>query len=73
MTGPIGRRTVARLAVRGVDVITVDHAPLPPETAKLVRQEIIVDLLDDTEVSRRLTPENMPVGFQNMAHAADQQ
>jgi NAD(P)-dependent dehydrogenase (short-subunit alcohol dehydrogenase family) len=59
-SGDIGRHTVALLAGRGAEVITMDRAPLPSDMAVLVRQEITVDLTDDPNVARHLASEDMP-------------
>jgi len=50
--GSIGQETVACLSGRGVDIVTVDHKPLPDPTARLVTRPLTVDLLDDAATQR---------------------
>jgi NAD(P)-dependent dehydrogenase (short-subunit alcohol dehydrogenase family) len=58
--GDIGRRTVAVVAARGGQVVTMDRTPLPGDVAALVCREITVDLTDDANVARHLEARDMP-------------
>src|SRR5690242_12942372 len=58
--GDIGRLTVALLATRGAEVVTMDRTPLPEAVAAPVRGEITVDLTDDASVARHLASEDLP-------------
>ena len=52
--GSIGRATVRVLASRGVSVVTADRKPLQQSEARLVAEEIALDLHDENDLARAM-------------------